>query len=196
MATTKRGDVKVLDFGLAKQLDLSSASDPEGQTLLHTQTREGVISGDADVPFTRAGARRGHRCPQRSVSLGALLYECIAGKPPFFGNSPVEICARVLRDDPPPPSKFNAQVPRLLDQVTLKALAKKPEARYQTAEEMIAALDEVEESLQASTHDRTVTRLMASESGTQPDRRPGDAVGHFQAAAVVDWVCCRGGCDY
>ena len=128
-------------------------------------------------------------------SLGALLYECIAGKPPFFGKSAAEICARVLRDDPPPPSQFNAQVPRLLDQVTLKALAKKPEARYQTAEEMIAALDEVEASLQPSTHDRTVTRLMASSVGIQPSgtlatlsdifKRPRLSIGYVAAALII-----------
>jgi tetratricopeptide (TPR) repeat protein/predicted Ser/Thr protein kinase len=168
VATNKRGDVKVLDFGLAKQLDLSHISDPEGQTLLHTQTREGVIVGTP--MYLSPEQALGVDIDARSdlFSLGALLYECIAGKPPFFGNSPVEICARVLRDDPPPPSQLNPQVPRPLDQVTLKALAKKPEARYQTAEEMIAALDEVQASLEGDTHDRTVTRLMRSSAGTQP----------------------------
>jgi tetratricopeptide (TPR) repeat protein len=195
VATDKRGEVKVLDFGLAKQLDLSSVSDPERQTLLHTQTREGVIVGTP--MYLSPEQALGVDIDARSdlFSLGALLYECIAGKPPFFGKSPVEICARVLRDDPPPPSKFNPQVPRLLDQVTLKALAKKPEARYQTAEEMIQALNEVEASLQNGTHDRTVTRLMASEAGAQPTgalatlsdifKRPRLSIGYVAAGLVL-----------
>jgi hypothetical protein len=86
-------------------------------------------------------------------------------------------------------------VPRLLDQLTLKALAKRPEARYQTAEEMIAALDEVEASMQPNTHDRTVTRLMASEAGTQPAgalatlsdifKRPRLSIGYVAGAVVI-----------
>jgi eukaryotic-like serine/threonine-protein kinase len=74
-------------------------------------------------------------------SLGGLLYECISGKPPFSGGSAVEICAKIIRDEPSPPSQLNADVPSELDRITLKALAKKPAARYQTADEMIADLD-------------------------------------------------------
>jgi serine/threonine protein kinase/Flp pilus assembly protein TadD len=195
VATNKRGDVKVLDFGLAKQLDLNSVSDPEGQTLMHTQTREGVIVGTP--MYLSPEQALGVDIDARSdlFSLGALLYECIAGQPPFFGKSSAEICARVLRDDPPPPSHLNFQVPPLLDQVALKALAKKPEARYQSAEEMIAALDEVQETLQGHTHDRTVTRLMASSErghrtgalATLSDifKRPRLSIGYVVAGLVV-----------
>ena len=167
VATNKRGEVKVLDFGLAKQLDLSSISDPEGQTLMQTQTREGMIIGTP--MYLSPEQALGVDIDGRSdlFSLGVLLYECIAGKPPFFGQSAVEICAKVLRDDPPPPSQFNAAVTGLLDQVTLKALAKKAEERYQTAAEMIAALDEVQASLAGNAHEPTVTRLLPAEAGTQ-----------------------------
>src|SRR5206468_6909780 len=58
-------------------------------------------------------------------SLGSLLYECIAGKPPFSAASPVEICAQIMRDDPAPPSQLNPDVPKDLDRITLKALDRK-----------------------------------------------------------------------
>src|SRR5262249_6846684 len=133
VATNNRGNVKVLDFGLAKQLDLSSISDPEGQTLLDTQTSEGMIVGTPRYLSTEQAMVIEIDARSDLCSLVAVLYECIAGKQPFFGQSPVEICARILRDDPPRPSLFNDQVPKTLDEVTLKALAKRPEQRYQTA---------------------------------------------------------------
>src|SRR5581483_518631 len=102
----ERGQVKVLDFGLAKQIAPGDdeASDPEQQTLLVTHTREGVIVG---TPlYLSPEQAMGNEVDARSdlFSLGGLLYECIAGKPPFFGKSTADICAKVLRDDPPSPS--------------------------------------------------------------------------------------------
>lgn len=169
VAINERGNVKVLDFGLAKQIEINSenASDPEGQTLLHTQTREGVIVGTP--VYLSPEQALGVDVDARSdlFSLGGLLYECVAGKPPFVGKSPVEICAKVIRDDPPPPSKLNPNVPRQVDRVVLKALAKKPEERYQTADEMIADLRAVEEAIESGS-DRTVTRLISPTPGTHP----------------------------
>jgi tetratricopeptide (TPR) repeat protein len=76
-------------------------------------------------------------------SLGSVLYECITGKPPFSGGNPIEVCAQVIRDDPPPPSLLNPSVPPELNRITLKALAKKPDARYQSADELITDLNAV-----------------------------------------------------
>ena len=197
VAIGERGNIKVLDFGLAKQLDLGpvSASDPERQTLLNTQTREGVIVGTP--MYLSPEQALGVEVDARSdlFSLGGLLYECIAGKPPFFGGSPVEICARVIRDDPPPPSQLNPDVPAELDRIALKALAKKPEARYQTADEMVAALQSAQADLQAHASDHTVTRLISPAPGTHPTgalatlsdlfKRPRLSIGYVIAGLVL-----------
>ena len=71
-------------------------------------------------------------------ALGTLLYETITGRTPFAGNSFIEIAANVLHVEPKPPSKLNSLVPRELDFITLKALAKKPAKRYQSAKELIS----------------------------------------------------------
>ncbi|HEY0078904.1 MAG TPA: tetratricopeptide repeat protein [Pyrinomonadaceae bacterium] len=133
----ERGEVKVLDFGLAKQLHEQNgdATSPEAQTLISTRTRSDVVIG---TPlYLSPEQARGAPVDRRSdlFTLGALLYECIAGRPAFSGANIIEIGGQVLHVDPPPPSQFNPRIPAELDRITLKALAKKPENRYQSADE-------------------------------------------------------------
>ena len=112
VAINERGNVKVLDFGLAKQIEVSPINpySAERQTLLNTQTKEGVIVGTP--MYLSPEQAMGVEVDARSdlFSLGSLLYECIAGKPPFSAASPVEICAQIMRDDPAPPSQLNPDV--------------------------------------------------------------------------------------
>lgn len=149
IALNERGTVKVLDFGLAKEIDISP-SDPEAQTRLNTQTREGVIVGTP--MYLSPEQALGVEVDARSdlFSLGSVLYECIAGQPAFSGKSDLDICAKVIRDDPPPPSQFNSDVSAEVDRLTLKLLAKKPEERCQSADELIADLRVAERSIQES----------------------------------------------
>jgi serine/threonine protein kinase/Tfp pilus assembly protein PilF len=196
VAINERGHVKVLDFGLAKQIGLEAAdiTDPERQTLMAAHTREGLIVGTP--MYLSPEQALGNDVDARSdlFSLGSLLYECIAGKPAFFGKSAADICAKVMRDDPPPPSKLNPAVPKELDRIALKSLAKKPEARYQTADEMIAELQSVQANL-FSEATNTVTRLIPSAVATRPTgtlaalsdifRRPRLPIGYVVGALLA-----------
>ncbi|HMJ26115.1 MAG TPA: tetratricopeptide repeat protein [Pyrinomonadaceae bacterium] len=194
IAINERGDVKVLDFGLAKEVGLDHA-DSVARGLLNTQTLEGVIVGTP--MYLSPEQALGVEVDERSdlFSLGSVLYECIAGKPAFGGASPVEICAKVIRDDPPTPSRLNGNVPRDLDRITLKALAKKPDARYQTGADMIADLRAAYANLQKQGSDQTVTRLLSSVSSNQPSsalatlsdlfKRPRLSIGYVVAALAL-----------
>src|SRR5215207_3860230 len=156
------GAVKVLDFGLAKQLHEESqngAGGPEAQTLLTARTRSDVVIG---TPlYLSPEQARGAKVDGRSdlFALGALLYECLTGRPAFSGANVIEIGAQVLHFDPPPPSRLNPRVPQELDRLTLKALAKKPEDRFQTAEEFAAEMARVGARLPDS--DTVPTRRLA-----------------------------------
>jgi serine/threonine protein kinase/Tfp pilus assembly protein PilF len=154
IALDKRGEVKVLDFGLAKQLgdkvNTGSAVGVDAQALLATQTREGIVVGTPMYlsPEQALGAQIDARSDL--FSLGSVLYECITGQPAFPGYSAAEVCAKVIRDDPLVPSSLNPDVPSELDRVTLKALAKPPGDRYQSAEELLADLRPLRESLRTA----------------------------------------------
>ncbi|MDQ3648761.1 MAG: tetratricopeptide repeat protein [Acidobacteriota bacterium] len=165
----ERGEVKVLDFGLAKQLGEEGApgSGPYAQTMLSTQTRSDVVVG---TPlYLSPEQARGAKVDGRSdlFALGALLYECVAGRPAFSGANVIEIGAQVLHIDPAPPSRFNPRVPSELDRVILKSLAKKPEARYQSAAELIDDLRAARGRLSAT--DTTRTRRLMTQ--TMPGAR-------------------------
>jgi serine/threonine protein kinase/Tfp pilus assembly protein PilF len=146
---TDQGRVKVLDFGLAKQMvGECPPSDPNAQTITGVHTRSDVVVGT--LLYLSPEQATGVPVDGRSdlFALGAVLYECVAGRPPFSGANAIEICAQVIHINPPPPSELNSLVPPVLDHIVLKALAKKPEERYQSANEMVADLRAVQSLLQ------------------------------------------------
>jgi serine/threonine protein kinase/lipopolysaccharide biosynthesis regulator YciM len=209
IAVNARGLVKVLDFGLAKQVapPTSEGTDPVVSVPLRTQTREGIIVG---TPLYLSPEQAlGIEVDARSdlFSLGSVLYECIAGQPAFSGKSDIDICAKVIRDDPWPPSKFNSNLSTELDRVTLKALTKKTEERYQTADELIADLDEV--LTQTDDFAQPITHHLKPTPSTVPSsmlatlsniiKRPRRAIGYVSLAALalaaiflVGWGVLRG----
>ena len=124
------GRLKVTDFGIAR----SGASQ---------MTEAGSIVGTAQ--YLSPEQARGAPVDQRSdlYSLGIVLYEMLTGKVPFTGDTPVEIAMKHLSQVPEPPSKLRKGVPHDLDAVVMRAIAKDPEQRYGSAEEMEADLARV-----------------------------------------------------
>ena len=124
---TGQGDVKVMDFGIARSLT-------GGQATL-TQTSQ--VIGTAQ--YMSPEQVRGERVDARSdlYAAGCLLYELLTGRPPFRGESPVAIAYQQVRDSPVPPSRLDPEVPPWADAIVAKAMAKAPQ-RYQSAEEMRA----------------------------------------------------------
>ncbi|MBJ7341803.1 Stk1 family PASTA domain-containing Ser/Thr kinase [Mycolicibacterium sp.] len=123
---SKGGAVKVMDFGIAKAL--ADAGNPVTQT--------SAVIGTAQ--YLSPEQARGETVDARSdvYSLGCVLYEVLTGEPPFVGDSPVAVAYQHVREDPVPPSERNPALSPELDAVVLKALAKNPDNRYQTAADM------------------------------------------------------------
>ena len=131
------GHVKVTDFGIAR----AGASQ---------MTEEGSIIGTAQ--YLSPEQARGTQVDQTSdlYSLGIVLYEMLTGAVPFTGDSPVEIAMKHLSATPPPLATKRPDIPNALDLVVLRALAKDPAARYQSADEMDADLERVGRGLGVS----------------------------------------------
>jgi eukaryotic-like serine/threonine-protein kinase len=126
---SKAGAVKVMDFGIARALaDANSV------------TQTAAVIGTAQ--YLSPEQARGEKVDARSdvYSLGCVLYEILTGEPPFVGDSPVAVAYQHVREDPVPPSQRHNDISPELDAVVLKALAKNPDNRYQTAAEMRADL--------------------------------------------------------
>jgi serine/threonine protein kinase len=144
------GRVKVTDFGIARV----GASQ---------MTEAGSIVGTAQ--YLSPEQARGAPVDARSdlYSLGIVLYELLTGKVPFTGDSPVEIAMKHLNELPKAPSSLRPEIPRDLDLVILRALAKDPDERYASAEEMDADLARIEQGLSVSSRTAEAeTRIMTA----------------------------------
>lgn len=151
-----RGEVKVLDFGLAKRLTEAqdTAVDSEADTILETNTESGIVLGT--LLYLSPEQAIGDAVDARSdiFALGVLLYECITGHTAFSGNRRIEIVAEVIHFNPPLPSTINPHIPQELDRITMKAIAKEPGARYQSASALRADLLAIHHTLEDSANVR------------------------------------------
>jgi serine/threonine-protein kinase len=128
---TTHGDVKVMDFGIARAIADASA----------TMTHSNAVMGTAH--YLSPEQAKGDPVDARSdiYSAGCLLYELLTSKPPFTGDSAVAIAYQHVSENPVAPSVVNDSVPALFDAVVMKALSKNPDDRYLTAAEMRADLE-------------------------------------------------------
>jgi phage FluMu protein Com len=124
------GTLKITDFGLAKQLDgtASVAAAAAG-------TQSGAIMGTpAYMAPEQAGGKSKDIGPAADVyALGAILYECLTGRPPFQGNTTIDLLVQVVGTEPPSPRSLRADCPRELEIICLKCLQKNPAQRYASA---------------------------------------------------------------
>jgi serine/threonine protein kinase/predicted Zn-dependent protease len=184
--------VKVLDFGIAKLTEQRPVSDDhtvERTALL--QTRPGLVLGTAH--YMSPEQARGQRVDTRSDiwSLGVVLYEMLAGSPPFRGETPSDCIVAILTAEPPPLSRVSTDIPPKLESILQRALRKKSDERYQRIKEMLADLRVLKGKLEAESFlPETKARTESLLSKIKPHRRgvlatlaaaliAGGAVGYF-----------------
>ena len=169
---TRDGEVKVMDFGIART--------STGDTLTQTAAVLGTAS------YLSPEQAQGAAVDARSdiYSLGCVLYEMLTGRPPFTGDSPVAIAYKHVREDPVPPGRINPDVPDSLEAVVMKSMAKNPENRYQTANELREDLERVAQGMPTlatpllpGESTQVVTRRMPDEgtavmTGVPPEEEP------------------------
>ncbi len=135
---TADGQVKILDFGLAKSVQSAPTEGPPSTAT--TETQEGLIVGTPHYmsPEQCAGDKLDHRSDQ--FAFGILLYEMIGGKPPFDGPSARAILSAILTDSPPALKRLRPDVPVEIERIIARCLEKDPEKRYLSTTDLSAEL--------------------------------------------------------
>ncbi|KUF15847.1 Stk1 family PASTA domain-containing Ser/Thr kinase [Streptomyces silvensis] len=128
---TRNGQVKVMDFGIARAMGESGM----------TMTQTAAVIGTAQ--YLSPEQAKGEQVDARSdlYSTGCLLYELLTVRPPFVGDSPVAVAYQHVREEPQSPSVFDHEITPEMDAIVLKALTKDPDYRYQSADEMRADIE-------------------------------------------------------
>ncbi len=159
---TTTGAVKVMDFGIARALSDNAA----------TVTQTASVIGTAQ--YLSPEQARGESVDARSdvYSTGCLLYELLTGNPPFQGDSPVAVAYQHVRENAAVPSSIAVAVPAALDSIVMKALAKNPLNRYQSAgemrEDLQRALDNRPVQAEAVLTDADRTQIIAASNAVPP----------------------------
>ncbi|MGW4020155.1 Stk1 family PASTA domain-containing Ser/Thr kinase [Streptomyces sp. NPDC005009] len=168
---TRNGQVKVMDFGIARAMGDSGM----------TMTQTAAVIGTAQ--YLSPEQAKGEQVDARSdlYSTGCLLYELLTVRPPFVGDSPVAVAYQHVREEPQPPSVFDPEITPEMDAIVLKALVKDPDYRYQSADEMRA---DIEACLDGQPVAATAA-LGAVGYGGYPDDQPTTALRQDAGAAAA-----------
>jgi eukaryotic-like serine/threonine-protein kinase len=163
------GYVKVLDFGLAKlvQQKNNSILSLEEPTIRKNLTAKGVIVGTANYMSPEQAQGEGVDGRTDIFSLGVLIYEMLAGKPPFEGGNAMETIGSILNKEPVPLSRLTPEVPHELDRIINKALRKDREERYQTARDLLMDLKDVRQDLEFQNKLERTAAPVSEEAKTQ-----------------------------
>ncbi|MEU8826088.1 Stk1 family PASTA domain-containing Ser/Thr kinase [Streptomyces sp. NPDC048636] len=170
---TRTGQVKVMDFGIAR------AMGDAGMTM----TQTAAVIGTAQ--YLSPEQAKGETVDARSdlYSTGCLLYELLTVRPPFVGDSPVAVAYQHVREEPQPPSAYDAEITPEMDAIVLRALVKDPDYRYQSADEMRADIEAALEGQPVAATaalgavgygagDQPTTMLRPQDSGAQTSMLP------------------------
>jgi serine/threonine protein kinase len=147
--------IKILDFGLAKKQPGVGVAESRTYDLPGNANETAIGTGTATMELTSPGSAIGtvaYMSPEQAkgeprdartdlFSLGTVIYEMATGKTPFAGGSTAEVFAALLRENPPPVSAVNPAMPKKLDPIVARLLAKDPGQRYATADQLQEALE-------------------------------------------------------
>ncbi|MGD0570446.1 MAG: protein kinase [Candidatus Sulfotelmatobacter sp.] len=168
---TKRGHVKILDFGLAKLLAPEKTTKGDSLETMSTTSEEAYLTSPGAVPGTVAYMSpeqvRARELDVRTdlFSFGSVLYEMATGRIAFGGSSSGEICGAILHQQPAPPAQINPALPVSVEAIIEKALEKDPNLRYQHAADIRADFERLKrdsESGHRSSASSAAPRALAS----------------------------------
>ncbi|WP_073950661.1 Stk1 family PASTA domain-containing Ser/Thr kinase [Streptomyces kebangsaanensis] len=168
---TRNGQVKVMDFGIARAMGDSGM----------TMTQTAAVIGTAQ--YLSPEQAKGEQVDARSdlYSTGCLLYELLTVRPPFVGDSPVAVAYQHVREEAQPPSVFDPEITPEMDAIVMRALVKDPDYRYQSADEMRA---DIEACLDGQPVAATAA-MGAVGYGAYPDDQPTTALRSEPAAGAT-----------
>jgi Tol biopolymer transport system component/tRNA A-37 threonylcarbamoyl transferase component Bud32 len=187
------GQVKLLDFGLAKLSDLHDASDAELTRQTAPETEEGRILGT--VCYMSPEQAEARKADPRSdiFSFGAVLYEMATGQRAFVGRSKISTLAAILQSEPQPAAELHSGLPRDLARIIERCLRKDPAWRYQSAADLKISLSDLQRETESGT-----AELTPSSAGTVRPKRRGQgvaaalALGLAAGAAGAWWLASLG----
>jgi eukaryotic-like serine/threonine-protein kinase len=180
------GIVKVLDFGLAKLAEQrTEAVDSEAPTMAKVNTDPGTVMGTAS--YMSPEQARGQEVDARSdiFSLGVVLYEVVAGRPPFAGVNAFEVIGEILKTEPPPLNVHAPDAPAELQRIAMKALRKDREERYQHSKDLLLDLRDLKRELEFAVRAKAAQPAVERPVGGASDGQPAAATNEVAAARTT-----------